>query len=87
MKNKRFIIIVISVLALLLIPLVAMQFTDDVNWSALDFIVMGILLLGLGTSVEFILRKIPKTTTRLLSITAAVLIFLLVWAQLAVGIF
>ena len=31
---------------LLLLPLVALQFTDEVNWDETDFIVFGIILVG-----------------------------------------
>ena len=59
-QNKRLIIILISIPFLLLIPLIAMQFTNQVNWSPLDFLVMGILLIGTGLMTELILRKIKK---------------------------
>jgi hypothetical protein len=87
MKNKRLICIVLAVTFLLLIPFIAMQFTDEVNWSLLDFVVMGILLLGTGFIYEFVLRTVKKTTHRI-AICAAILVgFLLIWAELAVGIF
>jgi ABC-type cobalt transport system substrate-binding protein len=41
MKNKRLYIILALIGIILLIPLVAMQFTEAVNWSLLDFIAAG----------------------------------------------
>jgi peptidoglycan/LPS O-acetylase OafA/YrhL len=85
--NKRLIIIVTIVAFLLLIPLVAMQFTTEVNWTLSDFIVAGVLLLGTGLLCELVMRKVPKMKHRI--VICAVLLFLLflVWAELAVGIF
>ncbi len=51
-------------LSLLTIPLVAMQFTDEVRWSVGDFVVMGLLLLGLGLSIELVLKKTKYTQKR-----------------------
>lgn len=85
--NKRLGFIIISIVALLSIPLVAMQFTNQVNWSISDFLIMGILLLAAGLVVEFILRKVRNKDKRILLILGALMLFLLVWAELAVGIF
>jgi len=72
---------------LLLIPLIAMQFTDEVNWTPFDFLVMGMLLTGTGLICEFILRRVTGTGYRI-ALTAAVIgSFLLIWIELAVGIF
>jgi hypothetical protein len=60
MKNKRFIIIVLGTAILLLIPFIAMQFTDEVNWTLIDFIIAGALLLGTGIMCEIALRKIAN---------------------------
>lgn len=87
MKNKRIIGIFITVAILLLIPLVAMQFTEEVDWGILDFVVMGILLLSVGLAIEFVLRRVRKTEYRLLFCGGILLAFFLVWAELAVGIF
>jgi hypothetical protein len=41
----------------LLLPLVAMQFTDGVDWSLADFVVAGALLGGSGLLLELAVRK------------------------------
>lgn len=87
MKNKRLIIIVITVAFLLLIPLIAMQFTAEVNWTLSDFIIAGVLMLGTGVLCELVLRKVNKTSLRTGICIAILAIFLLIWAELAVGIF
>ena len=74
-------------LSLLTIPLVAMQLTDEVRWSVGDFVVMGLLLLGLGLSIELVLKKTKYTQKRWTYLSIVLLIFLLIWAELAVGIF
>jgi len=87
MKNKRIIGVFMIVAILLLIPLVAMQFTEEVNWDILDFVVMGILLLSVGLAIEFVLRQVKRIEYRLLICGGILLAFFLVWAELAVGIF
>ncbi|MEO6405113.1 MAG: hypothetical protein ABIY51_10770 [Ferruginibacter sp.] len=85
--NKRFTVIVLSVALLLLIPFIAMQFTNEVSWSPADFIVMAILLLGTGFMCELVLRKFKKTGQRIAICATILVIFLLIWIELAVGIF
>jgi hypothetical protein len=87
MKNKRLIIILAVVTIVLLIPLIAMQFTNEVNWTLLDFVVMGILLYGTGFLCELAMRRVKSIDKRILIIGAIVVLFLLIWAELAVGIF
>lgn len=86
-QNKRLATIISAAMLLLLVPLVAMQFTNEVNWTASDFLVMGILLLGLGLLCELVLRKVKKSSHRILLCLGVFVAFLLVWAELAVGIF
>ena len=71
----------------LLLPLVAMQFTSEVQWSALDFVVAGILLFGTGLLIEIVLRKTKKGVLRVLAVLGVLLLLLLTWLELAVGIF
>jgi hypothetical protein len=87
MKNLRLIIILSSAAALLLIPLIAMQFTCEADWSLTDFIIMGILLLGTGLTCEMVMRMTKSIFTRLIILSAVLLAFFLIWAELAVGIF
>lgn len=87
MKNKRFIGVVITVALLLLLPMVAMQFTDEVNWTPFDFAAMGVLLLGTGLMCELVMRKVTKIKYRVGICLAILAAFLVIWIELAVGIF
>lgn len=87
MQNKRLISILVIVAILLLTPLIAMQFTDEVNWTLLDFVVGGVLLLGAGLMFEIVLRIVKETKHRVALSVAILVSFLIVWAELAVGIF
>jgi hypothetical protein len=86
-KDKRIVGILSGTVLVLLIPLIAMHFTDEVNWTLSDFIVMGILLLGTGLVCEIIIRKVSKTNWRIALCLVILLVFFLTWAELAVGIF
>ena len=85
--QKRFTGILAGVAVLLMIPFIAMQFNSDINWSVGDFIVMGGLLLGAGLLGELVIRRVKRKEYRLILIAAIIIAFLLVWAELAVGIF
>lgn len=87
MKNKRVIGIVLAVALLLLIPLIAMQFTEEVNWKLGDFVAAGVLLLGTGLACEFVVRKVNKTTSRIAICAVILVVLVLIWLELAVGIF
>lgn len=86
MKNKRLIIILVTITVLLLIPFLAMQFTQEVHWSPFDFLVAGALLFGTGLFSELLLRRMKKKY-RTISIIVLLLLFLLLWIELAVGVF
>ena len=44
--------VALGVALVLLLPLVAMQFTDEVVWTLWDFIVVGVLLTAIGVAIE-----------------------------------
>lgn len=87
MKNKRLLIILITVGILLLIPFAAMQFTNEVNWSIFDFVIMGVLLFATGLLCEFVFRRTKSIKHRIVFCSLILFAFLLIWAELAVGIF
>ena len=72
---------------LLIIPLIAMQLTDEVEWSLFDFIIMGTLLLITGLMGEIIFKKVKKYKHRVILYVVVAIIFFLIWSELAVGIF
>jgi len=74
-------------LFLLLIPLVGMTITDKVNWSPFDFIIMGSLLIFLSIGINFVNNRLKNLKNRVLYIGILVLIFMLIWVELAVGVF
>jgi hypothetical protein len=71
---------------LLLLPFVAMHFTDEVNWTAFDFLVFGAMLAAALGTVELAVRKTPNTAYRAAAGVAVAAAFLLVWINGAVGI-
>ena len=72
---------------LLLIPLIAMQLTNEVNWKILDFLVMFFLLFITGIIIKMESKLIKIKSQRILIVSIISIIFLLIWAELAVGIF
>ncbi|MDQ0477971.1 hypothetical protein [Chryseobacterium sp. MDT2-18] len=87
LQNKRLLLIILAVPALLLVPLIAMQFSTGVDWEVFDFIIMSVLLLGAGLLCELVLRKVRSTKGRIVLFGIVLLAFILIWTELAVGIF
>ncbi len=86
MRN-RLLRILAAVSALLLVPLIAMQFTDEVNWNAADFLVMGLLLTGTALVTTVIAERLKQSRHKLMLSLFALAVVLVIWAELAVGIF
>jgi predicted Na+-dependent transporter len=85
--NKKILYNTLLIIVLLLIPLIAMQFTNEVNWSIMDFVVAGLLLLGTSLTIELIRRKIKNSKLRIWIVAIIIILLLLIWGELAVGIF
>ncbi|HEX8655429.1 MAG TPA: hypothetical protein VF693_09430 [Allosphingosinicella sp.] len=71
--------------ALLLLPMVAMQFTDEVNWGPFDFVFAGVLFGSVGLAFELTVRTSDNKAFRggvAVTLAAA---FLTVWVNAAVG--
>ena len=86
MRNSIFAWIAIATGLILLIPLIAMQFTTEVNWATTDFVVMGLLLQCTGSLFVLVARKSTRRRRVVIGIMF-VAAFLYIWAELAVGVF
>ena len=86
MKKKNILTIGIVTILILMIPLVAMQFTDEVNWSVFDFIIMGGLLFGTGIVYEFISGRSKDVLFKIAAGIGVISGLLLIWINLSVGI-
>jgi len=74
-------------LAILLVPAVAMRYTVQVNWGAMDFVVAAGLLAGTGLVYELAVQRIGNRLHRIVGGLALAGALLLAWAALAVGVF
>ena len=86
MNNKSLKKTVLVPAFILLIPLVAMQYTEEVHWSLADFFVAYILLFGLFYMLHFIKANVQNSTYKIAITAFILLLFAFVWAELAVGI-
>jgi len=74
------------VACILSVPLIAMKFTDEANWSLFDFILMGALLFGVGLTCELVASKGGTVVCRAAVGVACATGGILVWINAAVGI-
>lgn len=85
-QNKIFAWIALGTGLLLLIPLTAMQFNTGVNWDESDFVVVAALVFGIASIFVLIARVLPRKYWVATGILMA-LVFVYIYAELAVGIF
>ena len=91
--NKRLFGIILGAITLFSVLLI-LQLTigtgidgKGFNWKFGDFVVFGFLLFSAGLSFELVMRKVKSTSKRILICGLIFLMFLLIWADLGVGIF
>lgn len=84
--GKSVLLVAFATAALLMVPLVAMQFTEEVNWTTLDFAVAGCLLFGSGLAYVLIAQGTNHVAGRAAACLAVAAALMLVWVNLAVGI-
>lgn len=72
---------------LLAIPALAMQVTDEVNWTVSDFVFAGVMIIGTALLYEGVTRLSDNWAYRAGAVAALAAAFLLIWINLAVGIF
>lgn len=70
---------------LVLLPLVAMQFTREVNWTAEDFVFAAVMIGGVGLLVELTVRRSRNFAYRAGALAALAAGFMTIWANAAVG--
>jgi hypothetical protein len=78
--------ILLATALLLSVPLLAMQFTNEVAWNLADFAVAGGLLAGAGLTFVLLARKSGRFAYRVAAGIAVAAALLLIWINLAVGI-
>jgi hypothetical protein len=86
MRNKNIIRIALVTAFILLLPLVAMQFTDEVVWDLADFAIAGVLLFGAGLTYQLVASKEGTIAYRAAVGVAVATALILVWINLAVGL-
>jgi hypothetical protein len=86
MQNTGIIRIALATALMLMVPFIAMQYTDEVNWSLLDFVVAGALLFSAGLTYHLVARRAGNIAYRIAIGIAVATALLLVWVNLAVGI-
>ena len=92
-SNKRLFGILIGI-SLLMLTFLVLQLIigtgvdgQGFNWKPGDFLTVGLLLLSTGLSCELVLRSVKSFKKRILFCGAILFALLLIWAELAVGIF
>jgi hypothetical protein len=86
MRNKNIIGIALVPALLLLVPLLAMQLTDEVVWDLADFAVAWVLLVAVALTYKLATRRTGSATYRAAVGVALATAFVLVWMNLAVGL-
>lgn len=86
--TKQRLAITFGIIAFILaIPLVAMQFTSEVDWKLIDFVVMGTLLTITGLAIELVTRKVKSAQWKFIICAIILFVLFLIWVELAVGLF
>ena len=78
--------IVLAAASILLLPLLAMQFTDEVAWGVFDFAAAGVLLVGAGLAYLLVARRAGNIAHRAAVGVALAAAFMLVFLVGAVGV-
>lgn len=86
-QYRRSFTVALAPLSFLLVPLVAMNFTNEVNWGPYDFLIAAVLLGGMALLLDIILRKTNNSPKRWLLGLGVFLVVVLLWAEMAVGLF
>jgi hypothetical protein len=86
MKLRNFLIVCVVTAVLLLVPVIGMQVSDDVNWTIGDFIFAGLLIFVTGILLALAFEKF-RPPMRYVFAVLIVCAFAAIWVDGAVGIF
>ncbi|MEI3788055.1 MULTISPECIES: hypothetical protein [unclassified Chryseobacterium] len=86
-QKQKTILIYATPAVLLCIPLLGNMFSEEFDWSPGDFVIGAVLLFGTAFIIDLIQRIVKNKTYKILLGGAVLILLLLVWAELAVGIF
>jgi hypothetical protein len=78
--------VALTTACILLLFLLAMLLTDEMNWGLFDFVFAGALIFGTGLTYVLVARRGGNMAYRFAVGTALAAAFLLVWINLAVGV-
>lgn len=74
-------------LAIMLTPVIAMQFSDEVAWGIEDFAGAAAILSVAWFAFEIVSRTITETLVKAGALAGITVMLVLTWAHLAVGVF
>ena len=86
MRAQNVVRIVVGTAVILAVPLVAMLFTDEVQWTSFDFTMAGALLFAAGLTYEVAASSTRNPRYKIAIATAVATMLVLIWLHLAVGI-
>lgn len=86
-ENKRLLGILGIAAVLLLIPFVVGVIGGEQKWSKFDFALAAVILIGTALICELVLRFVRSTAYRVAICGAILLALLVVWVEIAVGVF
>jgi hypothetical protein len=85
-QNRNIILIALATALILLPPVIGMLISDEVVWGPEDFVFAAALIFGTGLTYELVTRNRSNMAFRAAVGIVLAAALLLVWAELAVGI-
>jgi len=77
---------IIYSLVLLLVPFILTNLFEGFNWGVEDFIIAGLLIFSCLSVVSYIKEKLGNQN-KTITIILVIILFLIIWIELAVGVF
>jgi hypothetical protein len=86
-KRQNIIRSILAAELVLLAPLLGMLLSNEVDWGPADFIIVAIILAGIGTAYQLIVKGIKNDTKQAAIGIVLAAAMVLIWIELAVGLF